>query len=117
MYDIENHLAIAQKWRDKGYQFAIDDFGAGFVSLPFIARLSPEYIKLDRSTVLQAVESPKFKNILSDLLSGLKNCATEGIIAEGVETSYELEVVKELKIPLVQGFLFGKPEEIHPPSL
>jgi diguanylate cyclase (GGDEF)-like protein len=116
IYDLENHLDIAKLWQDSGYKFAIDDFGAGFVSLPFIARLVPEHIKLDRSTLLQAVESSKFKPILRDLLLGLRNCSTEGIIAEGVESAKELEVVKELKIPLVQGFLLGKPEEIRPPS-
>lgn len=116
IYDLENHLEIAKLWQKSGYKFAIDDFGAGFVSLPFIARLVPEHIKLDRSTMLQAVESSKFKPILRDLLLGLRNCSTEGIIAEGVETAKELEVVKELKIPLVQGFLLGRPEEIRPPS-
>ena len=115
LYDVEYHLEIAQRWRAVGYQFAIDDFGAGFISLPFIARLLPEHIKLDRSTVLQAVASTKFKGILKHLLLGLRDCSTKGIIAEGVEVARELEVVKELKIPLVQGFLLGKPEELREP--
>lgn len=114
LHDVENHLVIAKDWRKRGYKFAIDDFGAGFISLPFIARLIPEYIKLDRSTLLQAVASERFKWILRDLLLGMRNCSTEGIIAEGVEAAAELEMVKELNIPLVQGFLLGKPEEIKP---
>jgi diguanylate cyclase (GGDEF)-like protein/PAS domain S-box-containing protein len=112
LHDVENHLEIANQWRKHGYKFAIDDFGAGFISLPFIARLTPDYIKLDRSTVVQALKTPKFKRILSPLLLGLRNCATDGIIAEGIETAKELAVMKDLGIYLVQGYLFGKPEEM-----
>lgn len=114
LHDVEDHLAIAERWRDHGYKFAIDDFGAGFISLPFIARLIPEHIKLDRSTILQAVESNRFRRILKDLLLGLRNCSTEGLIAEGIESADELEVVRDLGIYLVQGYLLGKPEERSP---
>ncbi|HLB02199.1 MAG TPA: diguanylate cyclase, partial [Nitrospiria bacterium] len=112
LHDIKNHLKIAGKWREQGYQFAIDDFGAGFISLPFIAQLIPDYIKVDRSTILQAVSSEEFRRFLKDLVLALKNYCKEGIIAEGVETAKELGVVRELGIYLVQGFLLGKPQEM-----
>ncbi len=111
--DVENHLKVAQRWRREGYQFAIDDFGAGFISLPFIATLIPDYIKLDRSTILQAVSSQTFRKFSKDLVQALKNYAREGIIAEGIETQKELKVVKEMGIHLVQGFLLGKPQELN----
>jgi diguanylate cyclase (GGDEF)-like protein/PAS domain S-box-containing protein len=113
--DVENHLKRARKWRDGGYQFAIDDFGAGFVSLPFIATLVPDYIKMDRSTILQAVTSETFRKFSKDLVRALKNYAKEGIIAEGIETEKELNVVKEMGMHIVQGFLFGKPQELKQP--
>jgi EAL domain-containing protein (putative c-di-GMP-specific phosphodiesterase class I) len=112
LHDVDNRLMIAQTWRERGFKFAIDDFGAGFVSLPFIARLIPDYIKLDRSTILQAVSSEKFSEFLKDLLKAIQNYSKEGIIAEGVETEKELKVVKALGIYLVQGFLLGKPQEL-----
>lgn len=114
LHNVDEHLAIAKRWREQGYTFAIDDFGAGFVSLPFIARLVPEHIKMDRSTILQAVESNRFRRILKDLLLGLRNCSTDGIIAEGIESAQELAIVRELGIYLVQGYLLGKPEERRP---
>lgn len=43
-HHVESYLALAEKWRAQGFQLAIDDFGAGFVSFPFIAQLVPEYI-------------------------------------------------------------------------
>ncbi len=112
LHDVENHLKIATKWRESGYKFAIDDFGAGFISLPFIAQLVPEYIKVDRSTILQAVGSQKFMTFSKDLVQAIRNYSSEGIIAEGVETEKELKVVKDIGIHLIQGFLFGKPQEL-----
>lgn len=112
LHDIENHLAVTRKWREKGYKFAIDDFGAGFISLPFIARLIPEYIKLDRSTVLQSVSSATFRMFSKDMVKALQNYAGEGIIAEGIETEKELHVVKEMGVYLAQGYLLGRPQEL-----
>jgi diguanylate cyclase (GGDEF)-like protein len=110
--DIEKYLKTVQHWRTKGFKFAIDDFGAGFISLPFIAQAVPDYIKLDRSTIRHAVTSKKFRKFARELTRALYNYTAEGIIAEGVELEEELEVVKELGVDLVQGFLFGKPGPI-----
>jgi EAL domain-containing protein (putative c-di-GMP-specific phosphodiesterase class I) len=112
LHDVAKHLEIARRWREQGFEFAIDDFGAGFVSFPFIAEAIPDYIKVDRSTLLQAVSSPKFRIFTRDLVRAIRNYASEGIIVEGVETDQELEVVKELGIDLVQGYLFGKPRSL-----
>jgi diguanylate cyclase (GGDEF)-like protein len=112
LHDVESLLQTAKKWRAQGYKFAIDDFGAGFISLPFIAQLIPEYIKMDRSAILQAVSSQQFRGFLKDLIQALRNYSKEGIIAEGVETVKELETVKDLGVYLVQGFLLGRPKEL-----
>ena len=110
--NIESRLRIAHRWRAKGFKFAIDDFGAGFISLPFIAQLIPDYIKIDRSTVLQAVSSPQFRDFLKDMTLAMRNFSSEGIIAEGIETEQELKVVQEIGLDLIQGFLLGRPHEL-----
>jgi diguanylate cyclase (GGDEF)-like protein len=112
LFEIETVLETVRKWRAMGYKFAIDDFGAGFISLPFVARLLPEYIKLDRSTIVQAVSSDQFGKFLKDLVLAFKNYSKEGIIAEGIETEKELRVAKETGNYLVQGFLLGEPKEL-----
>lgn len=112
LLDIDRVLEIVKKWRSRGFKFAIDDFGAGFISLPFVARLLPEYIKLDRSTIVQAVSSEQFSKFLKDLVLAFKNYSKEGIIAEGIETEKELRVAKETGNHLVQGFLLGEPKEL-----
>jgi EAL domain-containing protein (putative c-di-GMP-specific phosphodiesterase class I) len=110
--DLDHHLAIAGRWREAGYRFAIDDFGAGYISLPFVSRLLPEYIKVDRSMILQAVSSPKFKSFLKRMMEAAGTFTSEGIVAEGVETENELRLVEQLGFPFVQGYLFGRPKEM-----
>lgn len=110
--DIEKCLEIIRTWRAKGFKFAIDDFGSGFISLPFIARLIPDYIKLDRSTILQAVSSQQFGRLMKGLIIAMRNYSKEGIIAEGIETEKELKMSNTLGTDLVQGFLLGRPEEL-----
>ncbi|MFZ5861796.1 MAG: diguanylate cyclase [Nitrospirota bacterium] len=113
LHDVERHLDTTKAWRAAGYKFAIDDFGAGFISLPFVARLIPDYIKLDRATIVQAGESRQFLTFLRDLVLALRNYSKENIIAEGIETPDELQVVRDLGISPVQGYLVGKPQELR----
>lgn len=110
--DIDQYLKTVRRWRGKGFKFAIDDFGAGFISLPFIAQAMPDFIKLDRSTVRHAVTSRKFRKFAAELVQALCNYTTEGIIAEGVELEEELEVVRAMGVDLVQGYLLGRPEAL-----
>jgi len=117
LLDIERHLEIAKKWRAQGYKFAIDDFGAGFISLAFVAKLLPDYIKLDRSAIVQAAASEQFGRFLKDLTLAFRNYSKEGIIAEGIETEKELRIAIETGTYLAQGMLLGKPRAIDgPPS-
>ena len=113
LIDIEHHLAVTQEWRANGYRFAFDDFGVGFISLPFLADLEPEYIKLDRLTILQAVASDEFRKFLNHVVLGLRQYAPQGIVAEGIETEEELAVVEQIGIHIVQGYLFGEPGPIN----
>jgi diguanylate cyclase (GGDEF)-like protein len=117
LLDIDRHLEIAKKWRARGYKFAIDDFGAGFISLAFVAKLLPDYIKLDRSAIVQAAASEQFGRFLKDLTLAFRNYSKEGIIAEGIETEKELRIAIETGTYLAQGMLLGKPRAINtPPS-
>ena len=78
--------------------------------------LTPDFVKVDRTTILQAVSSTKFRQFLKTLLHAVRGYATSGIIAEGVEEQRELEFVKEMDISLVQGFLFGRPQVMTAPA-
>ncbi|HZR45675.1 MAG TPA: diguanylate cyclase, partial [Candidatus Manganitrophaceae bacterium] len=95
---IKSHLALIEKWRTEGFRIAIDDFGSGSFSFSFVERLAPDYIKIDRSTLLQAVSSPRVREFLNDLVFALRNYTPRGMIAEGIETEQELSIARELGV-------------------
>lgn len=106
----EDRLAAVERWRAAGYGFALDDFGAGYVSLPHLALIRPEFVKIDRSSVVHATESPKYREFLRHLVRAAAEFTTGGIVAEGIELETELEVARELGAGYAQGYLLGRPE-------
>jgi len=105
----DNRVAIAFRWRRAGYRIALDDFGAGYASLPILATLKPDYIKVDRTCIVRAAKSNKYRDFLRHLLRGAAEFTTEGLVAEGIEQPTELQVARELGIVHAQGFLLGRP--------
>lgn len=95
--------------RKMGFSIAIDDVGTGYSSLEVLSQLEPQYLKYDRSLIIDIHNC----HIKQELLKSLINFAhgiNSKIIVEGVEKREELEVIKNLGIELVQGFLFAHPE-------
>jgi EAL domain-containing protein (putative c-di-GMP-specific phosphodiesterase class I)/CheY-like chemotaxis protein len=87
---------------------AVDDAGAGFASLRHILELRPAFVKLDRS-LIAGLESDEARQAM---IVGLRHFARSvgcRLIAEGIETEAELEVLRTLEIRLAQGFLLGRP--------
>ncbi len=105
----EDRLTAFRKWRAAGYRFAVDDFGAGFVSLPILAQLEPDYVKIDRSSIVHALDSPQYREFFRHLVRAAGEYTAGGIVAEGIERDVELEVARELGIPYAQGYLLGRP--------
>lgn len=97
-----------QKLHERGYRFALDDFGAGFASFDYLKHIPVDYIKIDGSFVrnLHCDNNDRiFVSAISDMARSLEVQA----IAEFVETPQTWKVLKELQVPLGQGYLFAKP--------
>ena len=89
-------------------ELAVDDAGAGFASLRHILELRPAFVKLDRS-LIAGLESDEARQAM---IVGLRHFARSVgclLIAEGIETEAEFEVLRTLEIRLAQGFLLGRP--------
>lgn len=101
-------IATLQKCSDLGYKIAIDDFGTGFSSLQYLASMPLDDLKVDRSFVIQMTTHEKPLSIVKTLifLAGLLNLR---LIAEGVETNEQRNLLRMLGVPMGQGFLFAKP--------
>lgn len=94
--------------RAKGARLAVDDMGAGYSGLRQITSVRPSYLKLDRSLVTD-IDSDGERAALVGALAGYAEQVGSLLVAEGVESAAELETVRELGVPLVQGFYLGRP--------
>jgi diguanylate cyclase (GGDEF)-like protein len=91
-----------------GIRIAIDDFGAGYSSLGYLSRLPVDRIKLDKSLVHNISTQWKDAAILGSIIDLGKKLGLE-VIAEGVETEQQFQVLKQLGCPQVQGYLLARP--------
>jgi EAL domain-containing protein (putative c-di-GMP-specific phosphodiesterase class I) len=99
-----------------GYELAIDDLGAGFASLRLWLELQPACVKLDNAFV-QGVQGDRLKRCFLDAIQQLAQCSGARVIAEGVETAGELEVLRRLGIAHAQGYHIARPSPTPPHSL
>ncbi len=93
-------------FRKRGFRFAVDDAGRGYAGLGSIANLEPDFIKLDIS-LITSIDTNFIKQNLVETLVGFAQEQGAMVIAEGIERVEELETVKRLGVPLVQGFLIN----------
>ncbi len=103
--------------RRMGYRIAVDDLGAGYAGLSSLARLEPEFIKLDMSLVRDVHTNP-VKQQLVRSMTGLARSLGVGAVAEGVETVEELDVLIDAGLDLFQGYYFARPDRqlVTPPA-
>ena len=97
--------------RQDGFRIAIDDMGTGYSALHVLAELQPDFIKLDKMLVRDLPEEPIKRNLVS-AITGFARDSQSIVIAEGVETEAEVEVLRDLGIELQQGFFFGYPKPL-----
>ena len=91
-----------------GVRIAIDDFGTGYSSLSHLSRLPVDRLKLDKSLVHNLTTRWKDVAILRSIIE-LGNDLGLAVIAEGVETEQQFQVLKQLGCPQVQGYLLARP--------
>lgn len=118
--DFEEAKKTLDHYRSQGYEIAIDDAGAGYSSLQAIVELRPDYIKLDRSLVQNADRDEMKKHMLRTFVRFAKRMQIR-IVAEGIERSEELQLVRMMGIDFGQGYLIGRPStqpaNTYPPGL
>jgi len=96
------------RWLERGVRVAVDDAGAGYSSLRHVVELSPDYLKLDRELVHGIDDDPNRRALMRAVVAFAREVGTS-VIAEGVETRAELEVLREAEVHLVQGYLLARP--------
>lgn len=94
--------------RDKGFEIHLDDFGTGYSSLNHLGRLPVHALKIDRTFVMQMEDDPKM-NQMTALIIKVGHQLDMRIIAEGVETEAQFQILRDMGCDCYQGFHFSKP--------
>ncbi len=109
--DLPRLIQVGSELRALGLRFALDDFGDGRSSLRLWAELRPEYVKIDK----YFVHDVHNEAVKVQTLKGLTRLAeTFGtlLVAEGIETEDELQIVRDLGIDFGQGYFLGRPHPV-----
>jgi EAL domain-containing protein (putative c-di-GMP-specific phosphodiesterase class I) len=94
--------------KDLGVQIAIDDFGIGYSSLAYLARLNANTMKVDRSFVALLDSDPRLPDIFSAIVS-LAHALDMDVVAEGVESAAQFDAVRRAGCDHAQGFFIAQP--------
>jgi EAL domain-containing protein (putative c-di-GMP-specific phosphodiesterase class I) len=108
MENIAQYVPKLQECRDAGMGVEIDDFGTGYSSLAYIGRLPLSAVKIDRSFVSAMTEGDDNVSIVSTIIS-LAHQLKLLVIAEGVETTAQQDLLGSLQCDIVQGYLISRP--------
>jgi EAL domain-containing protein (putative c-di-GMP-specific phosphodiesterase class I) len=116
MQNVENSIQIIKRLHNYGIQIFLDDFGSGYSSLNWLKILPVQALKIDRFFIQHIVNDPFDAAIVKAIIS-MAHSLNIKVIAEGVETSEQLNFLKSIRYPTnkmvkcdeVQGYLFSKP--------
>lgn len=108
MSNKQRQLQILHFLRSQGIQLAIDDFGTGYSSINYLQRYPVDYIKIDRSFLNQAPDN-RVQVALLDALLRVARALDIDVIAEGVETKRQWELLQQQQCDFAQGYFISEP--------
>ncbi|QIB64833.1 EAL domain-containing protein [Kineobactrum salinum] len=108
MEDVSGSIEKLEDLRNLGVNVAIDDFGTGYSSLYYLARLPVQFLKIDGSFIYTMTASGHSKMIVSTIIS-LAHALGMRVIAEGVETREQQQLLEAMHCDEMQGYLFSRP--------
>ncbi|QPF73139.1 EAL domain-containing protein [Roseateles sp. DAIF2] len=108
MKDLQNVIPSLHRLNEVGVEISIDDFGTGYSSLAYLTTLPISEVKIDRSFVRDLGITPQSSAVVTAIIALARSLGLR-VVAEGVETLRQMEVLHRLGCSVMQGFLFSKP--------
>jgi len=108
MANPENVAGVFARLRQLGVGVAVDDFGTGYSSLAYLRRLPIDVLKIDRSFVMDADRNEEDAQIVKTILA-LGQALKLTVVAEGIETGGQAELLQSLGCDIAQGYFFSRP--------
>ena len=96
------------KLKQLGFKLSIDDFGTGYSSLSYLVRFPLDVLKIDRSFI-QHISSLDDKQAIVDAIIQMAHRLKMDVVAEGVESKQQVELLREMGCDYIQGFYYSKP--------
>lgn len=106
--DIDKNIEKIKKLKDLGIIISLDDFGTGYSSLNYLSRLPLNEMKIDKCFT-SCIESSKVYRQMIKTIIEMAHIMDLKVVAEGIEDDAQLEILKEIKVDYIQGYLTGKP--------
>ena len=110
--DIEANATTMSLLKKDGVQLSLDDFGTGYSSLQYLKQLPLDELKIDRSFVKDITSDNQDRSIVKTIIT-LAESVGMSVLAEGVETEEQLEILVKNGCQRFQGYLFGSPVPIE----
>ncbi|WP_321324666.1 putative bifunctional diguanylate cyclase/phosphodiesterase [Thiomicrorhabdus sp.] len=104
----QRSLAKIQELKSRGFMIALDDFGTGFASLHYLTLFPFDTLKVDRAFVINIIEDKRQFAIAKSIIN-LAHDLDLVVVAEGIETEEQRQVLFELGCDIGQGYLFSRP--------
>lgn len=104
----EQALRLLRELKALGATIAIDDFGTGYSSLEYLQKFAVDYIKIDQAFVRNLITNPADPGIVKAVL-GIAESLSMSVIAEGIETEAELNLLSSLGCDEIQGYFISRP--------
>ncbi|MBR2528711.1 MAG: EAL domain-containing protein [Blautia sp.] len=101
-------IGVINKLRDRGYEIEMDDFGSGYSSLNMLSSMPIDILKMDKAFIRNMEHNEKDIRFIELILEIAKNMKVP-VIAEGVETETQIQLLKKLGCQLAQGYYFARP--------
>jgi predicted signal transduction protein with EAL and GGDEF domain/DNA-binding response OmpR family regulator len=115
MKDLQEVIPTLHRLNELGIEISIDDFGTGYSSLAYLTMLPLSELKIDRSFVRDLGVTPQSSAVVTAIIALARSLGLR-VVAEGVETLRQMEVLHRLGCSLMQGFLFSRaipPDELE----
>lgn len=108
MSDIDKTTEILHELKSLGFHLSVDDFGTGYSTLNYLAKFPVDCLKIDQSFVHDMIQDGNMKSIVAAIIA-LGHSLNLTVIAEGIESEKQLELLQQLNCDIVQGFLMSEP--------
>lgn len=108
MEQVQTGQSLIGRLRDRGVHISLDDFGTGYSSLSYLRKFTLDTLKIDRSFIIELDENSADRDLVAAIISMAHSLRLK-VVAEGVETRAQYDILAALGCDCFQGFLFSRP--------